>query len=141
MQHSLMTDRRVLLIGGVVFEGQYKISESGFDEDSVEAPLTGNTALLATGQMKQKAITVTYLNRRNSPESRLVESWHESGDERDVQLFYTDKSGDIQNAWKCVTYFDCETGGIVDPEADKGSPKASEQQFMIYPKRRQVQFF
>ncbi|ATN94960.1 hypothetical protein [Leptospira phage LE3] len=121
MQRNAITDTRILLINNAPIPGLLNLSEIGYDMDEIEVPDTGKIRLITSGNEKILSVEVTYLIKRNSPVLQYHLDWRRVGDARDISIIYTDKSGDIANAYRRDILADCELGTFKFPAFDQGA--------------------
>ncbi len=133
MQTGILTDRRVVEVGGTSLEGLFKMSEFGTEVDSIEVAESKKLRLIGSGTEKILPVTFTFKILRNSATFEFYLEWREAEDNRDVVIFMTDKTERPENAWARILLADSETGGLKFPEYDPATPDVAQFEFPAYP--------
>lgn len=121
-QRNAQTDVRILLIAGIQLPGLLNISEVGVEEDEIEVPELGKIRKIGAGIEKIMSLELTFLVKRDSKTLKYFLDWRTAGKEaRDVTMYYTDRSGLIDNAYRRDTWTDCELLDVKNPAFDQGS--------------------
>lgn len=133
MQTGILTDRRLIEIGGVPIEGLLKMSEGGTEIDSIEVAELKKLRMISTGLEKILEVTLTFKVIRNSATLAFFLEWRLAEDNRDVVVFFTDKTERPENAWMRILLTDCELGGFKLPEYDAASADVAQFEVPIKP--------
>lgn len=134
MQLNAMSDVRIILIGGFQLPGLLTVSESGVTEDAIEVPENGKIRLIGSGIEKIEKLEVTYLFRRDLVTYLYMKGWRDSGkDARDLVMYYTDKSGKLENAYRRDVWASCELLDFKAPDFDQGARKHAQGNFSLAP--------
>jgi len=140
MQRQGITVVKILLINGQQIPGLLKFPEAGPEEDAIEVPEQGFTGVIGSGQRKLKVLDVEYLIKRDSITLGYHLDWDaSSGEERDVVLLHTDKTGDPANAFMREIFESCGLGPIRTPDFDQASRKFAQFKVSYFPRKYTVQ--
>src|SRR5690242_19691857 len=127
MQQRGLTSVKRVFIAGTEVEGLVNVSETGYDEDGLDVEEYGNTGKIGSGQEKVKDFDLTYNIFNGSQTQQYFFNWRDTGkNARDVVIYYCDKSGDIQNAYRRELFQWCEMGAITDQEFSQGERKVAQ---------------
>ncbi len=134
MQRNALTDTRIILINGVALSGLVSVSETGYDEDAVDVPESGYVRLIGSGVKKLKPVTLSYLVKRDTIVLKYFIDWANAGGfARDVTMYYTDKSGDILNAYRRDLFGGCELGTMPNQGFEEASRQKGMFSVTLYP--------
>lgn len=134
MQRNGISDTRIILIDGIQIGGLLTISETGFDEDPVEVPENGYIRLIGSGVKKLKQIELAYLVKRESPTLKYFLDWKKAGGyARELTQYFTDKSGDVTNAYRRDSHGSCELGSFVSPAFDEATRQKAMFTITLFP--------
>lgn len=134
MQRNGLTDTRIILINGIVLPGLLSVSETGYDEDAVDIPESGYIRLVGSGMKKLKPVTLTYLSKRDTVALKYFIDWANSGaDARDLSMYYTDKSGDVTNAYRRDFFGGCELGSMPNQGFEEASRQKGQFSATVFP--------
>ena len=121
-QQNALTDVRILFINGFQIPGLLTLSETGVEEDPIEVPEGGFIRLIGSGMEKIPTLECSWLVKRESTILQFFKEWRDTGkNARDVVLYFTDKSGKLENAYRRDLYSDSELGNYKDPAFDQGA--------------------
>lgn len=134
MQLNAMSDVRIILIGGFQLPGHLTISESGVTEDAIEVPENGKLRLIGSGMEKIEKLEASWLVRRDSIVYLYFKTWRDTGkDARDLVMYYTDKSGKLENAYRRDVWASCELLDFKNPDFDQAARKHAQLNVSLAP--------
>lgn len=137
MQRGGITHKVRITIENIPIANLAALNELDFAQDTIEVPGLNRVSLIYTGTVKMPEAEITIIIKRGADSYKVLKNFAESGEHHDINILYTDKTGNPLNAWKWETLTNCELGPETLPAYEAGAEDVVKVIFKAAPDDRQ----